>query len=1209
MSRPQILIVEDEILVARNLQFRLQAMGYSIPAFVSSGEEVFQAVADSPPDLILMDIRLSGEMNGIQAAEQLEGRYDIPVVFLTAYADDATVQQAKAVKPFGYVLKPFREQELRVTIEMALYKHDLDRKLRRVNDELERHVQQLKWESSVNASMAALSQALITAATLDEISDLTLEHARRLTDSKLGCVGYIDSQTGSLLSTTLSSGIWDACQMADQEDVFREFSQLWSWVLQQRAPLIINQPDTDLHCCGIPNGQVAIHRFLAVPAIMNNDLVGQIALANADHPYGERDLEVVQRLASLYAVAVQQKRSEEKLRLQSAALEAAANAIVITDERGEINWVNPAFSRLTGYEIHEVIGDQPSVLKSGTHPPGFYADLWQTILAGNVWQSELVNRRKDGSLYHEEMTITPVRDPAGKVRHFIAIKQDITERKRAEKALQRYAEEQSMLYTVTSSASAFLDPNELLTKTIDVLAKAMNADRAWAILGEDIDGHTRRMFSSGSEPFISWEREISASLLAPDRLAAIQNLCTKCLSYITGDLHLEPVKVDVCPDLSDALPLQVAQNHYHLCIPLSVSNRILGILTLVWQNAASAPKTESKVLLTLGRQVGMALRNAQLYQAALQVDRLRILNRIGAAASSSLETDAVLDEILQITCQALNADEGAILLRDPSTDELVLEMTLSPDARLIRGQRLAPGQGIAGWVVQNRRSLNTSDGTAYPHGAHAADQPAMASTTSILCVPLIYRDDVKGVIELEKKHKSAFGDDDLSLLEAVASVAVTAIENARLFTATRLRAQELAALHDLGLSLAVTLDSSLVIANAILQLEKLFAADILALWEIDADDSELHLTHAIENSQPVKHPSLCLKSGEGLAGWVAQTRRPLLLAQMSENPNISVRIIEYTRLKDGSAMAAPLLRPDRLIGAIVVIKAELKAYTTQDLRLLESVSSTLAIALENAHLYENLKALLDAHQKTQAQLIQAEKISALGRLAALIAHEINNPLQAVQGCLALFNEEMAGRKRQEKLDRYLQIVGSEIDRVADIVGRMRDFYRPARQQTQPTDLHQVLESVLELTDKQLAHSNVEVECTWDVDLPVIQSNPDHLKQVFLNLVLNAIDALPDGGRLHVSTSLTTLQKPGQPKQPAVNIVFQDNGKGMSPEVQAKLFEPFFTTKEQGSGLGLYISYAIIASFGGQMSVTSYEGVGTTFTIVLPVQRFVRHELI
>jgi PAS domain S-box-containing protein len=154
------------------------------------------------------------------------------------------------------------------------------------------------------------------------------------------------------------------------------------------------------------------------------------------HAIGHADL-ARGRVFGFIQDITERKRAEEQLHLQFSALSAAANAIVITNGQGRIEWVNPAFTRLTGYRADEAVGNYPRVLKSGQHAPGFYASMWATVLAGNVWHGELVNRRKDGRLYDEEMTITPVRDGEGRIAHFVAIKQDISERRQLESRLQQ----------------------------------------------------------------------------------------------------------------------------------------------------------------------------------------------------------------------------------------------------------------------------------------------------------------------------------------------------------------------------------------------------------------------------------------------------------------------------------------------------------------------------------------------------------------------------------------------------------------------------------------------------------------------------------------------------------------------------------------------------------------------------------------------------
>jgi PAS domain S-box-containing protein len=137
----------------------------------------------------------------------------------------------------------------------------------------------------------------------------------------------------------------------------------------------------------------------------------------------------------------ERKRAEEELRLRGAALEAAANGIIITDQQGNIQWSNPAFSQMTGYGSREVLGQNPRLLKSGQQSPEFYRHLWETILSGQVWRGEIVDRRKDASLYVEEMTIAPVLNEPGEITHFVAVKQDVTDRKRAEAQLEQNNQE------------------------------------------------------------------------------------------------------------------------------------------------------------------------------------------------------------------------------------------------------------------------------------------------------------------------------------------------------------------------------------------------------------------------------------------------------------------------------------------------------------------------------------------------------------------------------------------------------------------------------------------------------------------------------------------------------------------------------------------------------------------------------------------------
>ena len=229
-------------------------------------------------------------------------------------------------------------------------------------------------------------------------------------------------------------------------------------------------------------------------------------------------------------------------------------------------------------------------------------------------------------------------------------------------------------------------------------------------------------------------------------------------------------------------------------------------------------------------------------------------------------------------------------------------------------------------------------------------------------------------------------------------------------------------------------------------------------------------------------------------------------------------------------------------------------------------------------------------KQIQQALIQSEKLAVTGRLAASLAHEINNPLQSVIGCLGLAEESLA---EGEDAGEFLQIATEELERAAGIVTQLRDLNRPSKpEERKPTDVNALLEQVLMLTKKQCQKYQVEVN--WEVadDLPPLMLVPDRMQQVLLNLVLNAVEAMPEGGRLQVGTSHTSDPS-------GVYISFADSGRGIAPNTISRVFDPFYTTKPEGLGLGLYITRNIVEEHGGHVEAESQVGEGATFKVWLP----------
>ncbi|HHS96275.1 MAG TPA: GAF domain-containing protein [Chloroflexi bacterium] len=593
-------------------------------------------------------------------------------------------------------------------------------------------------------------------------------------------------------------------------------------------------------------------------------------------------------------------------------------------------------------------------------------------------------------------------------------------------------------------------------------------------------------------------------------------------------------------------------------------------LTAVLACGGKRPLTEEDCVLlrAMVTYIGHMLRNAALHRALQDhAAQMSIISAANLAATSSLDLDTVLQRSLRAICTALDAYGGTISLYDHKSGAMVPRMKIR-------------------------------DGEIVPFLPSSEEETPVE--TPILTVPLVYQGETIGVIDVFESRRGEFSREEQAILQAVAPVIAMALQNARLHSDLRSRVEELAVLNEVGMSLTRTLVPTALIRTALEQIFHLFYADRVFLLERGVGERDICRAYLVDQ-QGIQEFYLRIVPGRGVSGWVVERRTPLVIADLLQDPRWSRRRDRH--LGDGarSVMAVPLVVENRLLGLIEVVKDVPKFYTAGDLRLLQTFASMGAVALENARLYDEQQRLIQERERALAQVTQASKMVALGRLAASVAHEINNPLQAVQGALTLLREELAGLRRMEKLDRYLTVAQSETNRIAGIVRRLREFYRPAPQEMRTTELHGLLEQVLELVENHLQKRRILVKKEWSDDLPYIQANPDHLKQVFLNLFINAIEAMPEGGTLTIRTARDRqgIMRGGQ-KVPAIRVDVCDTGVGIPKEMLPYLFEPFVTTKEGGSGLGLFVSYGIVEVHGGTIEVASREGNGTMVTVRLPV---------
>ncbi|MGB9632116.1 MAG: ATP-binding protein [Chloroflexaceae bacterium] len=554
-----------------------------------------------------------------------------------------------------------------------------------------------------------------------------------------------------------------------------------------------------------------------------------------------------------------------------------------------------------------------------------------------------------------------------------------------------------------------------------------------------------------------------------------------------------------------------------------------------------------------------ALEIASERRAARSRDRvaaLRPVVRIGQRLLGELDLQRLQDLIIETVRTELDADRASLMLFEDDGQWLRIVACSGLPAQVRVGHRVADERSLAGWVAMRRQPvrLDFSGDLTLPvdelRGVFLTEEIGSA-----LSVPVLAGERVLGVLNAAKAHaRQPFTEDDQELLMLLAAQAAIAIENARLYTRVASSEGRYRALLQHASDAVLLVDATgRTILDANLALEQLSGYSHAELLSMPLDQLLPALAELVR------------RTAEGHNGVAAR-----------EGPEIEMDL--HTRQEQTTPVAVSL-----------------SAVSHAGERMI------LVIARD-----------VSERQRIAKQLVQAEKLAALGRLSASLAHEINNPLQAIHNSVyLLLTRSLAEEKRQ----RYLKMTQEEIERLISIVQRMLDFYRPSREGMRPADVDEILDAVLNLTETQMAEQGVRLVRQRAGQPPRVFAISNHLKQVCFNLIFNALEAMPDGGELRVKTAV--LEEGAEPDtegfvtvlaggtaeragRAMVLIEISDTGGGISTQDLPKIFEPFFTTRTRGTGLGLAVSYTIIEQHHGDLAVRSVIGEGTTFRIALPV---------
>ena len=630
-------------------------------------------------------------------------------------------------------------------------------------------------------------------------------------------------------------------------------------------------------------------------------------------------------------------------------------------------------------------------------------------------------------------------------------------------------------------------------------------------------------------------------------------------------------------------------------LPVAVGDMLVGVLDHVLPDGAPGEE-EQETLRLLAAQAGVVIRNARLYQAERgQAARIRTLAAINQRISGTLDLDALLKAISASAAQLLGARFVSFWLADDARRTLTFvggsDEAITAD---FSATATSYDDGAVGWVARRREPLVIDDMLA---DGRMLDPGWWTrwKMRAFVGYPVMAGEDLAAVLVFIHAEPIDVTGDTADIIEMFVAQAGVAVQNARLLREAQRRRDVAEIQARLARDLAGTLDLARVAERVAHGSVEVLRVQSSAVFRHDPDSGTLQAIAAV-GPEAAAVRGLTLPAGEGVAGRAVQERRPVVTGDAAADPRFVMAPGLRERLRAhglGVIAVVPLVTRDRVVGTLSVGDAAGRSFTPDEVQTLQAFADQAALAFENARLYESARDSLARLRDTQMQLVQAAKMSALGQLVSGVAHELNNPLSVIIG----YGQLLLGKELPAVLRRPIELMVTQGDRMAKIVRNLLYFARQRPPERAAVDLHEVIERTLALRHHQLTVSGISVTKELAPSLPHITGDGQQLEQVFLNLLLNAEQAILEArptGRIVLRTSLRT-----DPAAVIAEVV--DDGPGIPAEAVPHVFEPFFTTKTvgMGTGLGLSVSYGIVEHHGGHLSFRSRPG-ETVFTVELPV---------
>ena len=991
---------------------------------------------------------------------------------------------------------------------------------------------------------------------------------------------------------------------------------------ERRQGMIVNDYRTSPYATRRHLEQTTVSAVLAEPLFYRERLVGVVAVGRnmGQEPFVPEEAYVLRLLATQAAIAIENARlyeaaqrelaertrtevamSEERNLLRT-LMDSIPDRVYVKDAAGRYVVDNLAHQHCLGVtSLEEVVGKTIFDFYPRELAERFHQDDLDVMASG----SPSLNKEEhfaDRPTHESRWDLTnkiPLRDGRGAIVGVISIARNITARKRMEEALQARATQLEAVRTVAEEITRELDLSCLLELIVRRAADLVGAA-----------GGSIYLWSDAEQALVpqAWSR--NGTWMSRHRLRLNEGLAG------TVAARREGLIVNDYRRWPSASPCVLEQSRITAAVaePLLYRERLVGVMVVDTDEGGRIfTEGDRQSLCLLASHVAIAIENARLHQAAVrQSEELGALLRASRSVMAGLNLQQTLEVIASEAARIAHCEHVKLLVVDKEAQVLrigVLRGLAAPD-----GFPLRIGTGLSGKVAESGQPLYIDDTQNDPRSLLAAFDRALGLRT-YLGLPVKIRDEVLGVLTFNTLEPRQYTADELAYLTSFADHAAIAIENARLHEAANRRSERLATLNTLNRTLTTATDPEQVVHQILAALDVLIPGAVARLWLRDPGQPDRwRLTASAGLRDPDAAKTLLVRPTDGLVGVAVAGREAITSPDLLADPRFANhRWAEAEGLR--SSVMLPLVFGDQVHGVLAVSTRVRHDFDGEEVELLRSFAAQSVIALENARLFAELKRAYEDLSRAQDGLIRSEKLRALGQMAAGIAHDLNNILAAILGQTDLLRLRASDRPVQEALNT-LELAATD---AAEVVRRLQDFSRQqASRPLGPVDLAALVREVLEITkprwkdDPEQRGATIDARVSLDPLPPVLGHAPE-IREALTNLILNAVDAMPNGGTLTIAgrecadavvldpgkeIAVADGISPGATEDGrAAELTVTDSGVGMTSEVCHRIFDPFFTTKGvKGTGLGLSVVYGIMQRHGGRIDVTSSPGEGTTFRL-------------